>query len=397
MAIELRAAAADDLEDIARVDARAFGNTPSAGELDELREFLDLSRFTIATDGAELVAVAGSFAMDMTLPGGVAVPCTAVTWVSVAATHRRQGILRRLMDALHRQGHELGEPLSALGASEGGIYGRFGYGVASTSRSITIDARRARLRPDITIPAGAVRFVEGAAARDHMRVVFDAARRLRPTEVSRDERWWDRLTDNWVRPEGAASPMYFLAHPEGYAAYRIEPQWNDGRPAHRLVLRELHALGPDAHRALWATLLAVDLVGPITTSALPLDDPLPDLLTDARVIATTNWLDDVWVRPADPVVALAARTYGTDDGFTVAVDGRRLRVEGGPAGATCRPVRTRPDLELGCAALGSLLLGGTRLGPLVAAGLVTARSDAVLRQADRFFLGDRAPHCQTRF
>ncbi len=162
-------------------------------------------------------------------------------------------------------------------------------------------------------------------------------------------------------------------------------------------MREITALTPRAHRSLWHALLGIDLVATIETTALPFDDPLPELLTDPRMITTTAVADEVWVRPVDIPRLLAARTYGTTDGFTLAVDDRRFRLDGGPGGATCRPVRTRPDLELDGATLGSLLMGGRRLGPLAAVGRVAARSDEIVRRVDRFFLGDVEPHAQTRF
>ncbi|MFT3852789.1 MAG: GNAT family N-acetyltransferase [Ilumatobacteraceae bacterium] len=46
--------------------------------------------------------------------------------MGVAATHRRQGLLRRLMDACHDDIDARREPVAMLFASEGGIYERFG-------------------------------------------------------------------------------------------------------------------------------------------------------------------------------------------------------------------------------------------------------------------------------
>ena len=57
-----------------------------------------------------------------------------MTWVSVAVTHRRQGIMTRLLDAVHDDIDARGEPLAALTASEGGIYERLGYGIATRRR-----------------------------------------------------------------------------------------------------------------------------------------------------------------------------------------------------------------------------------------------------------------------
>jgi predicted acetyltransferase len=46
--------------------------------------------------------------------------------VVVAPTHRRRGLLTALIEAVHDQAVERGEPLAGLTASEGGIYRRFG-------------------------------------------------------------------------------------------------------------------------------------------------------------------------------------------------------------------------------------------------------------------------------
>ena len=85
-----------------------------------------------------------------------------------------------------------------------------------------------------------------------------------------------------------ASPAWYLAHDDGYAVYRIREHWNDGRPAHELDLVEIVAVTPEAHVALWHVLLNIDLVGTITTRQLPVDDPLPYLLTNPRAVRTTG-------------------------------------------------------------------------------------------------------------
>ena len=56
------------------------------------------------------------------------------------------------MEAVHADIDARGEPLAALTASEGGIYERFGYGVATLRRITMIDRRRAELAPEV--PAG---------------------------------------------------------------------------------------------------------------------------------------------------------------------------------------------------------------------------------------------------
>ena len=134
------------------------------------------------------VGVAGSWALQMTLPGGRSVPTGGVTWVSVAVTHRRQGVLTQLMQAIHDDIDARGEPLAALTASEGGIYERFGYGIASRRRVVSIDRRRAVLAEAFRPPPGTVRLVDPASSLAEIRGTWDRYRTTRAGEIDRDER-----------------------------------------------------------------------------------------------------------------------------------------------------------------------------------------------------------------
>ena len=146
---------------MARADARGFGWIPTQQQIDERRPLIDLERFRIAADGGRIVGIVGSFAFDVTVPGGTTIPTSGVTWVAVAATHRRRGILTELMGRVHADAADRGDPVATLFASEGGIYERFGYGIASTMRFVDIDRPSARLRPDLPIDRDSVRYVEG--------------------------------------------------------------------------------------------------------------------------------------------------------------------------------------------------------------------------------------------
>ncbi|MCW2613680.1 MAG: GCN5-related N-acetyltransferase [Frankiales bacterium] len=66
----------------------------------------------------------------MAVPGA-RVPVAGVTWVAVAPTARRQGVLRSFMTRQLTDLHERGTAVAALWASEGAIYQRFGYGPAA--------------------------------------------------------------------------------------------------------------------------------------------------------------------------------------------------------------------------------------------------------------------------
>ena len=67
-------------------------------------------------------------------------PVPGVTWVSVDPTVRRRGILRAMFAEQHAGFVADGAVLALLTASEGTIYGRFGYGVTTLNRSFEITA-----------------------------------------------------------------------------------------------------------------------------------------------------------------------------------------------------------------------------------------------------------------
>ena len=398
MSIEIRRPRDDEWDAICYADGRAFGNTYTAEEIAERRPLHDLSRFRIAVDEGSIVGTAGSYALDATLPGGTTVPMGGVTWVSVAATHRRKGIMRRVVGAVHDDIDERGEPLATLGASEGGIYEHVGYGIVSQQRSTVIDRRFATIRADLAGPTDTVRFLENEDdIYTRVTSIWDRYRRTRSGEVSRSPEFHDFVFG--IRSKGAdgMSAGYYLAHADGYAVYRIKSDWANGMPAHEMHLSEFAAITPEAHLALWQTLLSVDLVGEIHSRAIAIDDPLPYLLDNQRALRTTVLADGIWANVRDVSICFGARAYRTTDTLVVEVDGKRWSIDGGPDGASCKAVRSKPDLVTSHSGLSSLLYGGTLPSALVAGRRMTARSDAALARADLFFPTGLAPHCQTHY
>ena len=108
---------------------QAFGGASNPADADVELGLWEENRFYGAYDGDRIVGSCGSFALDMTVPGGPR-PVAGVTWVSVAPTHHRQGIARALMRRQLDDLHAAGEPVAALWASEGAIYQRYGYGLS---------------------------------------------------------------------------------------------------------------------------------------------------------------------------------------------------------------------------------------------------------------------------
>lgn len=398
MAFEIAIPTDEQWPEMMRADARGFGFIPSDDQIRDRRSTMDLDRFRVAIDAGRIIGVAGSFSFDVTVPGGTTVPMSGITWVSVSATHRRQGILTALIGACHADTDERGEPVAMLFASEGGIYERFGYGIATHIRAMSIDRQAARLRPDLDVAgAGPVRFLEPDEAEDHEAAIWERVRRLRAGEVSRTAAWDANRAANLAKPDGAFGGAFHLAHADGHAVYRVKQQWGTGVPAHTLELVELAAATPAAHLALWHAVLGVDLVGTILAHHLPSDEALPHLLTNSRAVSTTMLADGLWVNVRDVATSFGARAYGTADKVVVECEGSRWAIESDGTESSCRAVRTRPDLVVDRPSLGALLLGGVRPTQLAAGRRLTARSADVLRRADAFFVLGPAPHCTTFF
>jgi predicted acetyltransferase len=397
MSVEIRIPTYDEWPAVCRADARAFGVSCTPEQIEERRRMNELGRFRIAVDDRQIVGVAGSYALEVTLPGGSTVPMGGVTWVSTAATHRRQGLMRRVVGAVHDDIDARGEPVASLYAAEGGIYEHLDYGIATQVRVTSIDPRLTRIRAAYRSPAAAVRFVDGGDVVPAVSAIWDRFRKQRAGETGRTTDTQQFLFEQRDKETAPQGPALYLRHDDGYAVYRMEERWNDGQPAHTLHLIELASVTPEAHAALWQTLLGIDLVGEIRSRNIPIDDPLPFLLENPRALRTRELNDGVWVNVRDIPACFGARTYRTSDRIVVEVDGRRWAIDGGPDGASCAAARARPDLVTSHAWFSSLLYGGVLPSALVAGRRMTARDADVLARADRFFTTSLAPHCQDMY
>ncbi|HEY0812202.1 MAG TPA: GNAT family N-acetyltransferase [Pseudonocardia sp.] len=394
----LRRATADDLRAIADVDARGFGNHQSDSELEAFRPLFEPDRFLVACDrdSGAIVGVTGSFPLEVTLPGGAVLPAPGVTWVSVDPTMLRRGILRAMFTEQHAGFVADGLALSLLTASEGAIYGRFGYGVTTVDRSFEILRRRAVFRADVPDPGG-VRYIDAEGARKHAPDVHRRWCARTPGAVARSDAMWDLWLRDPERWRDGGSALFYLAHRDGFASYRIHHSDNS------VAVTDLFAATDDAYIALWRVLLGLDLFEKVTGwKSLAMDDPLPLLLTDSRRVRTTDVHDGMWSRVLDVPAALAARTYATEIDVVLDVRddfldrGGRVRLRGGPEGATCEPTDATADLELTAAALGPLLFGAGRVTTYARAGLASAEP-AVLQRVDAAFVTDRDPLHGTSF
>jgi len=409
-AAHLRPATRDDYPTFWRALYDVFGDEPSGPFLDEPGPTAELDRSLGLWDGDRVVATAGIYSLQMTVPGAV-VPTAGITWITVSPTHRRQGVLtsimRRQLTELHDQQRE---PVAALWAAEYPIYGRFGYAPATYRGGLTGSAQRLALRRDVEIGKGRIDRVSVEGYRAAAVPIHDQVRRHVPGNLARDDRWWDRALRDLPENRNGATALRFLLHTEpdgtvtGYAAYRVKAKWTEtSEPDSTLTVEEIRATSTPAYAALWEFLVSVDLVRTIRYPMASDDDPVRYLLADSRALHAQP-VDALWVRLVDVDRALSARRYPAPINLVLEVRDRfcpwndgRWHLRGTPAGAFCARTEADPDLVVDVEALASAYLGGVSLATLQAAGRVTEVSPGAVTQASTAFGWPVSPWCPEEF
>jgi predicted acetyltransferase len=329
-----------------------------------------------AADG--LAAHFGGYGRDLVVPGGT----VAAAHLAAGATRpvdRGRGLFaalaRRQVLELRAAGQE---PVSVLCASEAGIYGRFGYGLAATRLQISADLRELG---DVPPADERITLTEMSQTRalPLMRAVYERVRPERVGWSGRNAAWWAVLTDDPPsRRYGASAWRVVLASDSsqvaGYAIWRSDGRWDDLGPAGAVEVREFVSADATATRALWRYLLTMRLCRGLTYPYAAIDDPLLHLVGEPRRLGATV-ADALWVRLLDVAAALSARRYAAPVDAVLDVadamlpdNARRWRLCGDRSGATCEPTNAPAVVSLDVRELGAAYLGGTSLNALAGAG-----------------------------
>lgn len=349
----------------------------------------------------------------LTVPGPDAgttdLPADALTAVTVAATHRRRGVLTRMIGASLAAAKERGDALSMLLAAEWPIYGRFGYAPATRTARYTYFPRAVTAKVAPSGPAVRLRQVGREEAGRIGERLFDAARRARAGQVDRPHDWWANLhgLDGYLPPRGR-QPVYVVREGpdgvDGLVAWHVTRDFDLNGDMGAIEVDELISLGPDAYRDLWSYLSGVDAIGEIVLPNRPVDEPVRWLLADGRALRETYAGDHVWLRLLDVPAALSARCYAVpgrlrlevvDDGAGYA--NGSFDLDGGPDGARCAVTSAGADLRLSHRALASAYLGGHRLRELAITGDVEELTAGAIARADAMFAAPLAPWTATEF
>ncbi|MEL4356935.1 MULTISPECIES: GNAT family N-acetyltransferase [unclassified Luteococcus] len=318
--------------------------------------------------------------------------CHYITDVTVRATDRRRGLLRRLITDDLTAARESGLAVASLTASEGGIYGRFGFGVAITRQRVDVDTGlRFVLRPESAQLADTCQ-VEQADPLVCSELVQDLHRRFLASfrgahqtmnyHASLHSGEWDWET---MAPHtGMRAALAFVDdEPRGAVSYLVEDQ------TARVV--DLVALDGAAELALWRYLAGLDLVDTVRFANLQEGSALRPALVDHRVVNTVAESDQIWLRLLDVPAALLARGWEHDGQITLAVTDPlelspgcwTLTIRDGQP--TLEPAeRTAAQVTLGIDALAELYLGTAPAPVLASAGRIAGDPAAVGRLGRMF-------------
>ncbi|MFE6814274.1 GNAT family N-acetyltransferase [Streptomyces sp. NPDC057677] len=412
MTVDVRAVTESEFPDWQRALRTGFLRPPvvSDEEVADRLPHVDLARTLGAFDGDRIVATFRSFRQEVSTVGGGSLTADAITQVTVSPTHRRRGLLSRMMSGDLAAAKERGDAIATLIAAEYPIYGRYGFGPASSCGEWSVDVRRAGLDPRRSGRPEDGGRIDLTDADEIRKIGPEVHRRLagvRAGVTDRSPRDWEVGTGRSVQSDPWREPYYAVYRSEsgevdGFVAYTSDDKWDDAKqPLNTATVRDLIAVTPAAERALWHYLCSVDWITTVRSGYRAPDDPLPLLLPDPRAAKLLTYADMLWVRVLDVVRVLEGRTYPVTDGLVLDLRDRdgfaggRYRLDASPDGASCVRTDESADLALDIAELGVLAFGdesAVRLGRLgrveeLTAG-AAARADLLFRTPLRPFSPD---------
>ena len=322
--------------------------------------------------------------MDLSLPGGTVVPIAGLTWVGVHPDVRRRGVLSAMMTDHLTRSHDAGLAVSALHATEIGIYGRFGYGMAALQHQVTIGRGSTFTAPHLEDEVSGISThlvtMSAPDVSDRMRACqlrlagdfpgtivgsadFFSLMAFEPAEALRDKEPRRVL---FARRDG---------EDVGYVGLRREHQWERARPSGTVTVGSFCGT-PAARLALARRVVDVDLMGTTKLETVGVDDPLLGWLGGPRATGDLQTWDSTWIRLVDLGAAWAMRSFEGDCDVVVEVEDRsapwnagRWRLTASGCSGDAARTSDAADVTLDVAVLGAGFLGHG-IGALLRAGLV---------------------------
>lgn len=350
----------------------------------------------------QLIGTANSFLGEITLPGGAQVPHAAVTQVGVLPNFVRRGAMKALLSRQLQDSYQQGIAVASLRASQGGIYGRFGYGIASWAQSLSVD--KGLLPP---LPAseinGQIQLLSLAEGWPVMQQIVQAFPESRAGSLSRWPQWW--AFQQFRLAEAGLNHYVAILQRDGQARafVRYHAQHNDNwlySQQRTLVVDDLHAADDQDYRSLLQFLLQLDITQHLNFSSRPLDDALPLLLGNVRAVQVTNQRDETWLRVVNVAAVLQARRYQSEHSLIIGIEDDLIAENNGRWRISANDVSTSDqpaEITLSVTALAMLLLGGNKAWQLALSQPLDAAKPDALARLEALFATTRQPWAGIHF
>ena len=396
-----------------------FDEIPDRRAEEQLLGLAENQRFAAEVDGADpgsYAGIYGVFPLTLAVPGPQTstrpVSCAGLTWVGVHPDQRRKGVLTAMIkDHLERVHEEPGTHVSALHASEPAIYGRYGYGLASTELSVSLGRGTTMTAPHLDEAAAAIG-TQLATTSDP-----DVSKRMRECHLAHadlgsvvgDAGYYSRVCQQQPEHLRDREPWRILfarrdGNDVGFAMFRRSHKWEKARPAGDLEVWAV--IGEAAAQlALIRRLVDFDLMGTVKVRTVGVDAPLLHWAGGPRATSDVETYDSLWLRLVDLPEALQGRTWRAPCDVVVEVEDTtapwnqgtwRIGVSGEGEAAVER-TSAEADLHLPVGALGAAYLGGGNLVAMQGAGLVEERRRGAAAELWRALRTDTAPTAAVGF
>jgi predicted acetyltransferase len=407
MSVEIRSPREDELTDYLRVVRYVFSMSMLEDDQDKRAKWqFDPERAVCAFVDGELVSTFGAYDFTVQL-NGTPVPLAGVTNVGTLPGFRGRGFVRELVTQGLADARERGESCSMLWASFGGIYQRFGYGLASALVKYQWDPRYGQLT-GAPSAGGSMAIVTLSEGREIAEQVHGEYVRPRNLMIVRGERDWQGIFE----PESFQTKYQRMAiyrnaagEPRGFMLLRNRDEEDalEPGPNQFLTVNDFTALDVDAYRGMWEFLASHDLVREVTMERVPEDDPAALMLLEPRTLHRRTG-DAMWLRVADAELALGQRPYGAAGTLTLRVvdeicdwNAGTYHIESDGVESRVKRVDADADLVVPVERLSQLISGYASASELSRLDLIEVGDASVLSTADAMFATAYRPFCQDGF
>lgn len=405
MAIEIRPARADEMEDMGRIGAYVYAGS-FGDEPNNVIATANLPEWTLCAfvDG-QMASMFCTIPFTMRVLGN-AVPMGGVSAVGTMPEFRRRGLSRSLMTRALADMHERGQPVASLWASQAAIYQRYQFAMTTVQRSYTVDT------VDIGFYDGDMGScdVERLDVKDGYEIIkplYIEYIKNRICYLHRSKAIW-QFNALEERSEDGPTHLAVARDNSGSAVAYLVYTVRSGRISHdsrsqEMRIRDFAWLTQDGYRSLWRYIAGHDMVGAVRWQNAPMDDPAAELFMEPRQLHARNQ-EGVWFRVVDVASALAARGYMGSGSIKIAIEedslapwnGGTYLLTASPEGAEVKSVDSTADIQLSVKALASLYTGFHNATALAGWGLLKGEASSILL-AEQIFTTPHAPHCPDHF